>query len=240
MHWSDSAIVIGTRAFGENGVILEVLTRDHGRCHGMVQGGRSRKMQPVLQAGNTLAVRWNARLDEHMGTFTLEAETLRAATFMASGMALYGMGTLANYARLLPERDPHPTLYDGLQVVLDHLDQPHLAPALFVRFEIALLTELGYGLDLSICAATGTKDNLIYVSPKSGRAVSFEAGEPYKNKLLPLPSFLRHQNDDGPPRPTQQDMQDGLYLSGFFLQNRVFLPRHKMLPEDRARFIAQI
>jgi DNA repair protein RecO (recombination protein O) len=191
MQWSDEGLVLGLRKHGESGVILELMTRAHGRHLGLVHGGRSHRLRPILQAGNSVHASWRARLDEHLGIYTVEADVLRAARFMGSPLALYGLGTMAALLRLLPERDPHRALYESAMVVAEHLDEPAVAPALFVRFELAVLAELGFGLDLASCAATGRDSDLIYVSPKSGRAVSAEAGEPYRAKLLSLPGFLR-------------------------------------------------
>jgi DNA repair protein RecO (recombination protein O) len=195
VQWSDEGIVLGARSHGESSVILELMTREHGRHLGVVHGGRSRRMAPVLQAGNSVAATWRARLDEHIGHYAVEPDTLRSARLLASPMALYGVGALALHLRLLPERDPHPGLYAAAIFLLDHLDEASLAPALFIRFELMLLAELGYGLDLSGCAATGQPDDLHYVSPKSGRAVSRVAGAPYHDRLLPLPGFLRGEAD---------------------------------------------
>jgi DNA repair protein RecO (recombination protein O) len=236
MQWSDEGIVLGARRHGETSVILELITRDHGRHLGLVQGGRSKKLQAVIQPGNTVAATWRARLDEHLGTYQLEAETVRAARLIASPLALYGLATLASLLRFLPERDPHPALYETASVLVDHLDDPDLAPALFVRFEVALLAELGFGLDLSGCAATGTPDNLAYVSPKSGRAVSAAAGEPYKDRLLPLPGFLAGRPSGN--RPREEEIRQGFALTGFFLHQHVFEPRGQAVPEERARFVA--
>jgi DNA repair protein RecO (recombination protein O) len=236
MHWSDEGIVIGARKHGETSVILELLTRAHGRHLGLVQGGRSRKLQAVIQPGNTVRATWRARLDEHLGTFQIEGEHLRAARFIGSPLALYGLATLAALLRLLPERDPHPALYESAAVLVDHLDDGDLAPALFVRFEVAILAELGFGLDLDSCAATGTREDLAYVSPKSGRAVSAAAGEPYKDRLLPLPGFLIGRSAAN--RPRSAEVGEGFALTGFFLHHHAFEPRGQAAPEERARFVA--
>ncbi|MCB8820953.1 DNA repair protein RecO [Microvirga rosea] len=235
MQWTDEGIVLGVRKHGESSVILEVMTREHGRHLGLVHGGRSKSLQPVLQPGNTIQATWRARLDEHLGTFQVEGLDLRAAQLIGSPLALYGLATLAHLLRCLPERDPHQALYETLEVLVDHLDDPHLAPALFVRFEVAMLAELGFGLDLTSCAATGGRDNLIYVSPKSGRAVSAAAGEAYKDRLLRLPGFLIGQTRSN--RPAGSDIRDGFALTDFFLHQNVFEPRGQSAPEERARFV---
>ncbi|MFL4990986.1 MAG: DNA repair protein RecO, partial [Microvirga sp.] len=156
MQWTDEGVVLGVRKHGETSVILELMTRGHGRHLGLVHGGRSKTLQPVLQPGNTVHVTWRARLDEHLGAYQVEGLDLRAARLMGSSMALYGLATLAHLLRYFPERDPHFPLYETLTVLVDHLDDADLAPALFVRFELAMLTELGFGLALSSCAATGS------------------------------------------------------------------------------------
>lgn len=237
MHWSDEGIVLGARSHGESSVILELMTREHGRHAGLVHGGRSRRMAPVLQAGNTVAATWRARLDEHIGHYSVEAETLRSARLLNSPMALYGVGTLALHLRLLPERDPHPGLYAAALFLLDHLDEASLAPALFIRFELMLLAELGYGLDLATCVATGQADDLVYVSPKSGRAVSRAAGAPYRDRLLPLPGFLRGEAEL--PHPDEAEIAAGFRLTAFFLDAHVWSPQGRTAPDERARFVAQ-
>ena len=236
MQWSDDGIVLGARKHGETGVILELMTREHGRHLGLVHGGRSKMLQPVLQPGNTVHAIWRARLDEHLGTFQVEAGESRAARFIASPLALYGVATLAALLRMLPERDPHAALYETLTVLVEHLDDPDLAPALFVRFELAILSELGFGLDLSRCAATSQTHDLAYVSPKSGRAVSAEAGEPYKDRLLKLPGFLIGRARAN--RPAEADISAGFALTDFFLRQHVFEPRGITPPDERARFVA--
>jgi DNA repair protein RecO (recombination protein O) len=156
-----------------------------------------------------------------------------AAQAMEDALALAGLSSLCTLARLLPERDPHPSLYEVTLFVLGYLDEADVWPALMVRWELALLEELGFGLDLAACAATGANDNLIYVSPKSGRAVSAAAGEPYKERLLRLPAFLA-KGRQGPA--TSEDVIDGLELTGHFLEARVLGPRDGTMPEARLRF----
>jgi DNA repair protein RecO (recombination protein O) len=236
MQWADDGVVLGARRHGESSVILELMTREHGRHLGLVHGGRSRKQQPVLQAGNTVHAVWRARLDEHLGSFQVEGNEMRAARFMGSPLALYGLATVAALLRFLPERDPHPALYETLTVLVDHLDDKEIGPALFVRFEVAILAELGFGLDLATCAATGQRHDLVYVSPKSGRAVSADAGEPYRDRLLPLPGFLIGRSTAN--RPAPEDIRAGFALTDFFLRQHVFEPRGVAPPEERARFVA--
>lgn len=235
MEWQDEGIVLGARRHGEANVILELMTAAHGRHIGLVRGGRSRRLQPVLQPGNGVAVVWRARIEEHLGLYAVEATAMRAARFIESPLALHGLGTLTSLLRLMPERDPHPGLYEALTVLMEHMDDPAIAPALIVRFELAMLAELGFGLDLSSCAATGGTQELVYVSPKSGRAVSRAAGDPYRERLLPLPSFLR----EGGLVDTigTHDVLAGFQLTGLFFARHVYEPRGLTEPDARRRLV---
>ncbi|MCB1541365.1 MAG: DNA repair protein RecO [Rhodoblastus sp.] len=223
MDWSDRGIVIGLRKHGETSVILEVMTEDHGRHLGVVRSGRSRAMQPTLQPGNSVNLVWRARLEEHMGAFNVEADRLRAGRLMTSPMALQGLHWLGALLRLLPERDPHAGLFAMAEAIADHFDEADLAPELVVRFELALLAELGFGLDLATCAATGAREELVYVSPKSGRAVSRSAGAPWADRLLVLPDFLAR--DAGVPGAPVAELESGLRLTAHFLRRDLFEPR---------------
>jgi DNA repair protein RecO (recombination protein O) len=229
MEWTDSGYILGVRRHGESSVILEAMTRDHGRHLGLVRGGRSRTLQPVLQPGNAVQLVWRARIDGHLGNYAVEGLTLHAADILSSRLALFAMSHVAALVRLLPERDPHPGLHEALGQVIEVLSDASLAPALIARFELEILSELGFGLDLSACAATGRQDDLIYVSPKSGRAVSREAGAPWHDKLLPLPAFLR--GEEGVPDAV--DIADALRLTQYFLDRDVFAPRGLAMPEGR-------
>lgn len=236
MEWRDQGIVLGTRRHGETSAILEVMTRAHGRHLGLVRGGRSRKQQPVLQVGNRVDLVWRARLDEHLGTFQVEALDLNAARLFDSAAGIYGLQTLAGHLRLLPERDPHERLYETLGLVIEHLDDPAAAGELVVRFEIMMLDELGFGLDLSECAATGVRTDLAYVSPKSGRAVSRAAGEPWRDRMLALPAFLL-QTD---LRADARAIEDAFRLTSFFLSRHVYEPRGIFEPEARVAFLGAL
>ena len=194
------------------------------------------RMKPVLQVGNSVSANWRARLDEHLGNYTVEPMRQRASDFFGSSHAIYGVSHLAAMMRLLPERDPHAGLYSVFEEVLDRLEDPALAAPLVVRFELQLLSELGFGLDLEQCASTGSRADLIYVSPKSGRAVSREAGEPWADKMLRLPAFLR----DPAAESGERDLADGFALTGFFLARHVLEPRGLTLTDERAHFIAAI
>ena len=190
MQWTDEGIVLGVKRHGEGSAILELMTREHGRHLGLVRGGAGSRLRPILQPGNRVAATWRARLDEHLGNYAVEGLELAAASFLAVAQAVYGVTHLSALCRLLPERDPHPQLYEALDEVLAGIIDARLAGPYVVRFELQLLSELGFGLDLGECAATGTTIELIYVSPKSGRAVSRAAGQPWQDKLLRLPGFL--------------------------------------------------
>jgi DNA repair protein RecO (recombination protein O) len=237
MEWRDEGIILGTRRHGETSAILEVMTRAHGRHLGLVRGGRSRKQQPVLQAGNRVDIIWRARLDEHLGTFQVEALDLNAARLFDSAAAIYGLQTLAGHLRLLPERDPHERLYETLGLVIGHLDDPQAAAELVVRFEIMMLDELGFGLDLTECAATGVVADLAYVSPKSGRAVSRSAGEPWRDRMLALPAFLL---GGAGLRADARAIDDAFRLTGFFFSRHVYEPRGFDEPEARAAFLSAL
>jgi DNA repair protein RecO (recombination protein O) len=233
MEWRDEGIVLGTRKHGETSAILEVMTRAHGRCMGLVRGGLSRRLRPVLQAGNVLELSWRARLDEHLGTFAVEPVELNAARLIESAPAVYALQLVAAHLRLLPERDPHASLFETFQSLLPLLDEPSAAAELLVRFELLILDELGFGLDLSRCAATGRADDLAYVSPKSGRAVSREAGSPWHDRMLALPAFLAV---GGGRRGDLSGFEEGFRLTGFFLTRHVYEPRGIAEPEARAGF----
>jgi DNA repair protein RecO (recombination protein O) len=237
MEWRDEGIILGTRRHGETSAILEVMTHAHGRHLGLVRGGRSRRMQPLLQPGNRIELSWRARLDEHLGIFQAEPLELNAARLLESAVAVFGLQTLAAHLRLLPERDPHAMLYETLRLVLGHLDDPVSAAELLVRFELLVLDELGFGLDLTACAATGLRDDLAYVSPKSGRAVSREAGAPWRDKMLVLPAFLRPGSSR---RGEPAAFEEAFRLTGYFLGRNVYGARGTEPPEARAAFIGAL
>lgn len=236
MQWSDDAIVLGVKRHGEANAIAELFTREHGRHLGLVRGGFGSRLKPALQPGNTVRAVWRARLDEHLGNYVIEPVKMRTASVFATSHALFGVTHMASLARLLPERDPHASIYADLEMIFDHLDDAESVAALVARFEIQMLSELGFGLDLSSCAATGTMDELIYVSPKSGRAVSRKGGAPWADKLLRLPGFL--QNIEAVP--DAGELNDAFALSGHFLTRLVLEPRGLVLSDARAHFIAAV
>jgi DNA repair protein RecO (recombination protein O) len=236
MEWRDEGIVLSVRKHGETGAIVELLTAAHGRCLGHVRGGRSRRQRPVLQPGNIVQAVWRARLEEHLGHLTIEGLDLKAGAIMEVPFRLAGLATLAALAQLLPEREPHRRIYDATRIVLDAIENDDVWPALMVRWELGLLEELGFGLDLSKCAATGSVEGLSHVSPKSGRAVSFAAGEPYRDRLLVLPAFLK---TTGAPAPAA-DIVEGFRLTGHFLARDVFGPRGITAPEQRQWIVREL
>ena len=237
MEWRDEGLVIGVRRHGEYSAIVEAMTRSHGRHFGLVRGGRSSRLSAALQPGNSLGLVWRARLDEHLGAYAVEPLTSRAGRLMMSAMALAGINYLGALMRLLPERDPHEAVYEALTLIVDRLDDSRVGPALVALFEAQVLAECGFRLDLSCCAATGASENLVYVSPRSGRAVSLEAGAPWRDRLLPLPAFLR--KDAGlEAAPSIEEVADGFRTTGFFLQRDVFAPRGEPLPDFRRAFLA--
>jgi DNA repair protein RecO (recombination protein O) len=234
MQWTDSGIVLGTRRHGETSVILELITPNHGRHLGLVRGGRGKRYAATLQTGNTVLATWSARIEEQLGNYTVEGEKLRAAQLINSAAALYAVGYVASLLRLLPEREQHEGLYGALTIILEHIDQPLVVAPLIICFEVEMLAALGFGLDLTSCASTGRRDDLVYVSPKSGRAVNREAGLPYHDRMLPLPGFVAGRAGDN---LSPEAVYDGFRLTHYFLEHHVFEPRGLTLPEQRATYI---
>ncbi len=233
MEWSDHGIVLGSRLHGETGIVASLLTHNHGRHAGFVPGGVSRRASPVWQPGNLVEVVWKARLAEQLGNFSGELREPNAARFLDEATELSGLAAAcAVVDAALPEREPHPAMFDGFRAFLAALGHAGW-PAIYVRLELGLLQELGFGLDLGKCALTGAVDDLAYVSPKSGRAVSRGAAEPYAGKLLVLPTFL---STGGLPSD-DVELRLGFDLTGFFLERHVFWPHNKPLPAARARFM---
>lgn len=233
MDWRDQGFVLNTRKHGETSVILEVFTEQHGRHSGVVRGGVSRKMTPILQPGGQLDLAWRARLADHIGSFTVEPLRSRAAV-LSDRFALAGLNAVtALLTFCLPDREPHPALYQRSTQLLDLLGQSGLWPLAYLRWELELLSELGFGLDLTECAVTGSTNDLIFVSPKSGCAVSARGAGDWADRLLPLPPILRGEGT-GP----DEDVLDALRTTGYFLTEKL-APElgSKPLPEARARFV---
>ncbi|MBF0393280.1 MAG: DNA repair protein RecO [Alphaproteobacteria bacterium] len=232
MNWDDDAIVLAVRRHGESGVIASLLTATHGRHSGLVRGGAGKAKRGVLQPGNAVRAAWKARLAEHLGLLSCELIHPHAAAAMDDATRLACLASACAVAEAaLPERQPHPAAYAGLAALLESL--PGEAwPSIYVHWELAVLRELGFGLDLGRCAATGVSDGLAFVSPKTGRAVSASAGEPWRDKLLKLPAFLVTGGVGG-----ASEVVEGLALTGFFLEKNAF---DKPTPPARTRFVDRL
>jgi DNA repair protein RecO (recombination protein O) len=251
MDWTDTGIVLAARKHGETSVIVSLLTAEHGRHLGLVRGGAGRRSRGVFETGNVVAATWKARLEEHLGNYVCELTRAVAVDYLDDPLRLAGLSALAAVTEAaLPEREPHAALFGRLTGLIDGLKGGGW-PADYVMFEMVLLSELGFGLDLSACAATGSAEDLIYVSPKSGRAVSREGGAPYREKLLPLPPFLAGAagasgaaGGAGAPgasgAPDTGALIDGLTLTGYFLERHVFVHRRHGAPAARQRFIDRL
>ena len=233
MDWRDEGVLLAVRRHGETSSIIEVFTLGHGRHAGIVHGGASRRLAPLLQPGAQLDVAWRARLDEHLGSYAVEPLRSRAA-LMSDRLALAGLNSIcALLTFLLPEREAHGALYGATIGLLDRIGAGEGWAVDYLRWELGLLEEMGYGLDLSSCALTGSRDDLAYVSPKSGRAVAREASGEWVDRLLPLPACLLGQGPAG-----AGDIADGLRLTGYFLEHRI-APElgSRPLPEARRRLV---
>ena len=235
MEWTDEAIVLSARRHGESSAVVQLLTASQGRHAGLMRGAGGKRNRGVAEPGNLVQAAWKARLADHLGTLTLEPLHQTAAILMAAPRRLAGLvSACAVVEAALPEREPHPALYAGLRALLsvmeDHPGDDAIWPAAYVHWELGLLAKLGFGLDLTKCAATGATENLIYVSPRTGRAVSAAAGEPYKDRLLALPAFLVER---GPADAAA--VLEGLALTRAFLQSQVFDVVHKPVPAARDR-----
>ncbi len=241
MHWLDDAIVLSVRKHGETAAIASLLTREHGRHSGLVRGGAGRRLKGVLQPGNQVIAGWRGRLAEHLGVLTIEPGPPWAARLLEAPAKLAALSAAcALVEATLPERQPHAPLHDGLLVLLQGLDEQPDWPALYIRWELGLLAELGFGLDLAACAVSGRAADLAYVSPKTGRAVSAAAGAPYAQRLLRLPSFLAGGHGVPPANDFRRDVADGLALTGFFLRHSVFEPHQLSIPAARERLVERL
>ncbi|MEX0318514.1 MAG: DNA repair protein RecO [Ruegeria sp.] len=234
MDWRDHGILLTSRRHGETAAIIEVFTEEHGRHAGVVRGGTSRKIAPILQPGAQLDVIWRARLEEHIGTFQVEPLRSRAAAAFSGRLALAGLNAVvALLSFCLPEREPHPGIYKQTERLMDLLGQDEIWPLAYLNWELALLEELGFGLDLSVCAVTGATEGLVHVSPRSGRAVTAEGAGEWADRMLPLPPCLRGEG----PAPDAEIAQ-GFETTGYFLEHRVAPALgHRPLPEARGRFV---
>ena len=237
MEWEDEAFVLSARVHGETGAIVELLTQDRGKFAAHVSGAASRRMKPFLQAGAKVIARYRARMSDQLGAATLEPMGEGPSSLFDEPLALSGLSSAAAVAAgALPEREAHPGAFHALEALIAALAIPEIWPAVFVRFEMGLLQDLGFGLDLSKCAATGATDDLIFVSPRTGRAVSRAAGEPYKDRLLALPPFmLSAQGGLG-----EGDVGAGLELTGHFLESFIFAALNRPLPPARVWLIDRL
>lgn len=235
MDWRDEGALLSVRGHGETSAIIEVFTAAHGRHAGVVRGGASRKIAAVLQPGAQLDVAWRGRLEEHLGTFTVEPLHSRAG-LLADRLALAALNAICALLHVaLPEREPHGELYAATIALLDTLGAAPDWTLAHLRWELTLLEELGYGLDLTSCAVTGGREDLAYVSPKSGRAVGRAAAGAWADRLLPLPACLLGQ---GPATP--KEVVEGLRTTGWFLEHRLAHDLHRPLPEARRRFVEML
>ena len=235
MHWADTAILLSIRKHGENSAVIHAFTEQHGVHAGVVKGIHSKTMRGCAQPGNVVEAQWNARLPEQLGLYKLELKHATAALAMQDAQALMLLSSACSLLDMaLPERHPYPKLYQQFHgFVLQLVEGAPLAE--YVRLELALLAETGFGLDLSRCAGTGTTEDLIYVSPKTGRAVCREAGEPYKDKLFRLPEFLLHPNT---PPQGGREILDGLAITGYFLEHWLLAATGRKMPASRNRLRA--
>jgi DNA repair protein RecO (recombination protein O) len=239
MQWTDHSILLSTRKYGENSALIRVLSLQNGVYSGVIRGIHSKTNRGILQPGNIVGATWQARLSEQLGMFKCELIEANTAHIMHDGERLNALSSAcALIESALPERHPYPRLYSVFQSFLHTLRDTEVWLEHYVRLELEVLSESGFGLDLRTCAATGTTDKLIYVSPKSGRAVSQLAGEPYHDKMLPLPPFLLGVYKKN--RVESSEILDGLHLTGYFLDQWLFAPHNKKIPATRARLIASI
>lgn len=236
MEWTDTAIVLGARPFGEGKLVAELFAREHGRFGGVVHAGR--KTLPVLQAGNVVHAGWKARLSEQLGFFSpLELIEPHATRLLDDPIALAGLSSAVALVRgATAERQAYPQLYDALIVLVEAMPDAEIWPAIYTRFELGLLAALGYGLDLTRCAVTGETEGLAWVSPRTGRAATYDAGAPHADLLLRLPPFLM----DSQAELASGDVADAFALSGYFLERRLFDQRGEGMPDARRRLIERL
>lgn len=235
-QWRDQGFVLGVRPHGEGGAVVSLLTRHNGRHAGYMYGAQSAKKRAMIEPGSFVSIDWKSRIADNLGTVSLEQEAGLPAGILDDPLRL---GALLSACALcdaaLPEREGHEGLFNGFQTLIHILGDEDIWGAAYIYWEIALLKELGFGLDLTKCAGGGDSQTLAYVSPKSGRAVSYAAAEPYKDKLLELPSFLK---PNGGPLDSEEILK-GLLMTGHFLEHWVFAHHTKGVPDPRLRFEAR-
>ncbi len=237
MEWTDEGMLLSVRKHGEGAAIIEVLTKNHGRHAGVVRGGGARKSAALLQPGAQLAVRWRARLAEHLGSFSVEPKFSRVTEIMAGRREIAAFAAISGLVlTCLPEREPQGAIYAKVMALMEDFSIDSAWLAKYIRWELLMLDELGFGLDLAGCAVTGTNDNLAYVSPKTGRAVSSAAAVGWEDRLLKLPVFL---TDPEFHLPSNESIMQGLVLSGYFLKSGILASDgRKEMPQARDRFVA--
>ncbi len=237
MQWTDEGIILSGRRHGESSLVLSLLTREHGRHAGLARGAAGPRRAGEMQPGNRVEATWRARLADHLGAYRIEPVAASGARLLDDSLALVGLqSTCALLEATLPEREAHPVLFEAMASLLETMEGSEVWPAVLVRFELGLLRELGFGLDLSACALTGAREGLAYVSPKSGRAVTAEAGAAWKERLFRLPGFLLGAQSGG---LTSGDVNDGLALTGHFLEHHVLAMANKPMPDARLRLVEQ-
>ena len=238
MQWTDDAIILTTAKFSENALRVTVLSKERGLASGLARAGKSSKKRGLYQPGNLAHITWKGRLAEHLGSFTAELLTSYSAPLMHDADALIALSSAISLSAItLPEAHPEPEIYEQLHQLLPKLQHPEHWAADYIRYELALLNSCGFPLDLSCCTATGTTKELIYVSPKSGRAVSREAGLPYASKLLPLPAFIVNNTTE---KISNAEFKQGLTLTGYFLNHFAEEIRHQPLPAVRTQLLARV
>lgn len=236
MEWIDDGIVLSARPHGETSAVLTLLTAEHGRHGGLVRGGAGKRLRGLLQPGNALRATWRGRLAEHLGTYAVEMIEAHGAAVLTRPAELAALSSACALCEaVLPEREPHPRIFEGLAVLLTALEGEDW-PSVYVKWEVGVLADLGFGLDLTACAATGGTEDLAWVSPRTGRAVSRQAGAPYEGKLLALPPFLLESGRPG----SVAEVLDGLRLTGHFLDGSAAKPHGKSLPAARQRLVERM
>lgn len=234
MEWIDEAIVLSTKKYGESSVIVNLITKKHGKYAGLVRGGAGKRSRGLYQPGNQVNARWRSRLIEHLGMFNCELIQSNAANFLQEPLKLAALSSACALTEFsLPEREKNSEIFLGLKVFISTLEENNVWPMIYVKLELGMLTKLGFGLDLSSCAATGTTENLIYVSPRSGQAVSRSAGAPFHDKLLKLPQILL----DPSINPSSSEIYNALKLTGYFFKLHGIDQKNLALPPARQRFI---
>ena len=234
MEWTDEAIILDTKKLGESSIVVNLMTPEHGRHAGLVRGASKKRDAGIFQTGNIVRAHWRGRLEEQLGRFNCELTKANAANFLREPLKLAALSSACALTQsFLPEREAHRAIFEGLKFFISSLNEDHIWPMIYLRLELGMLKELGFGLDLSSCAATGSKRDLIYLSPKSGRAISKKAGTPYHNKLFKLPKVLI----DPSIHPSNSEIFYGLKITGYFFKRNVLGKSSQDIPNARKRLI---